>query len=166
MSKNILILCANTKSAELEKPKLIELINDFYSNNQKNYYYVGLDLQLTNKNRCKSKIDKKDWIKECHFKSLKFDMILIEFCPCFVVSVLTTSLLNSIQYLLVPNGIFSIPLFKRYTIYTKGTMSDKKQDCEINTIEGIDIRHYLPQLRFYNCKKLVGNVFLNFKKRN
>lgn len=158
---NILFLCASSKTVSMNPPKLVQLVDHFYPNNPRNYYYIG-DTISNNANQCRTDITTENYMAKCEFSSIIFDMIIIEFCPLRgVITVLGPSFL-SLQNLLSKNAIFSIALMKQYGIYTKGNA--RHRDSVYIEIDGLDIVNYLPGWTFFESITVGRNNFLNFRK--
>ena len=83
-TQNILYLCANDKSANMEVPKnefmLDEIINISHEN-----YYIGDKLTTDIIKNKYQLVFGKDDIELLNFKVL-FDVILLEFCPIYFMS--------------------------------------------------------------------------------
>ena len=111
ISQNILYLCANDETSNMEIPKGQKYINEKIKNPHKNYYIgVNLDLTLEDEdNKCKLIFGEQD-IDICKFKVL-FDIIVLEFCPVgFLKRFFTDKFFDDINKILSPNGIIVIPL--------------------------------------------------------
>jgi len=153
--KKILILCAS--KGTVIKLRLGTLFNQFFPKDPKEYYYIGLNID-NDDHQCKTNLKNKDWMSKCKFKSERFDMIVVEFCPIRgYMSVLSPNFW-SIQDLLLPGGIFSIPISIPDHPYTINTSPYEKIDPPTNLV------NYLPTLSFLSQSKFSGNSFLNFQK--
>jgi hypothetical protein len=153
--KKILILCASKRT--VINLRLGTLFNHFFPNDPKEYYYIGLDID-NDDHQCKTNLKHKDWMSKCKFKSERFDMIVVEFCPIRgYMSVLGPNFW-SIQDLLLPGGIFSIPIPTTDNPYTINTYPYEKIDPPTNLV------NYLPTLSFLSQSNFSSNNFLNFQK--
>jgi len=153
--KKILILCASKHT--VINLRLGTLFNQFFPNDPKEYYYIGLDIG-NDDHQCKTNLKNKDWMSKCKFKSERFDMIVVEFCPIRGYMSVLGEHFWSIQDLLLPGGIFSIPIPTTDNPYTINTSPYEKIDPPTNLV------NYLPTLSFLSQSNILGNSFLNFQK--
>ena len=154
---NILILCANNKTAKLKPTKLhnhIAYIVDNYFKTEspvtQNIYYMGMDLthDLENK-KCESTAD--DLIINCEYKHNMFDIILSEFCQ---ITVYTTKFFNNITNLLNKNGVYSCPKPKDTDIHFAGFIMKYTTKEFFNTIKE---QHSLIHIENYNAKHITSD---------
>jgi hypothetical protein len=154
--KKILILCASKHT--VINLRLGPLFKQFFPNDPKEYYYIGLDIG-NDDHQCKTNLKNKDWMSKCTFKSERFDMIVVEFCPIRGYMSVLGEHFWSIQDLLLPGGIFSIPISIPDHPYTINTSPYEKIDPPTNLV------NYLPTLSFLSQSNILGiGTFLNFQK--
>lgn len=119
---NVLILCATNETADLVSPKQIKLIKDItgFDAENVNFYYVGENMIHTPPKRCVADIT-QEFIDTCKYNSDVFNIVISEFCPISMMTVLTDKFFNSVRRLLKMDGklILQKPVHQRYTINTE-----------------------------------------------
>jgi len=136
INQNVLYLCANNKTAEMEVPKGQKFIERYLKDPHINYY-VGYDLNTNlNENKCRLEFG-KDGVDICKFKVL-FDIIVLEYCPIAnpFEKFLSDKFFEDLNKILKDDGIVAIPLFKSDgSEYVTEKNSLIISDFEVNNFE-------------------------------
>ena len=153
INQNILYVCANDNTAELEIPKGQKFIEVHLKDPHINYY-IGYDLK-TNliENKCGLNFG-KDNIDICKFEVL-FDIVVLEYCPIAnpFEKFLSDKFFDDLNKILKDDGIVAIPLFKSDdSEYLTEKNSSIVSDFKVNNFE------------LFNTKNIDGSNIHYFRK--